>query len=601
MFTIPVRFRLILASMVFSACAAPAAPPAGDAGGDAADASMDGGDSDDGTVAREDTVIFDISSGRVGAPEIWNPYIPGHRRDAGMHQLLIEPLFMSHLLTGEIEPWLGESMIPNETLDVWTLTIQEGAKWSDGEAFNADDVVFSVNLVLENEGLADQGMRQWVESVEKVDDLTVVFNLSKPNPRFQMDTFAVKIWGSFAFVPEHIWADQDPLTFNFYDPEKGWPVYTGPYTVVSVNEAEFVYDRDDDWWGVDAGFKDLPAPERIMWVWRGPEEIRTAAMVENDLDALHDISPGAYEALKIQNPNVIAWTEELPYAHIEPTCTRTLEFNTTAEPWNDPDMRWAINYAIDRDEIVEIAYEGATVKSRSFFPISAPLEALVDRLEEEGLYEQYPIPEHNPDKTAEILESKGYAINDDGYYEKDGEELTINIIVHEAFIEKLRWTQVVAEQLQRIGINARATTQSGSAWGDALNMGTFEASGGWQTCGSTSEPWSSLDNFNAKWVAPVGERASKNFWRWENEEFSALVDEMGVLPVDDPGIEELFIAAMEIYMAELPVIPTTQARKLTPFNTTYWTGWPTAADAYTSPTDWWQNTHVIIHNLEPAQ
>ncbi|MEM7538864.1 MAG: ABC transporter substrate-binding protein, partial [Chloroflexota bacterium] len=139
---------LILASMVFSACAAPAAPSAGDTAGDAADTSMDGGDSDDGAVAREDIVIFDISSGRVGAPEIWNPYIPGHRRDAGMHQLLIEPLFMSHLLTGEIEPWLGESMTPNETLDVWTLKIQEGAKWSDGEAFNADDVVFSVNLVL---------------------------------------------------------------------------------------------------------------------------------------------------------------------------------------------------------------------------------------------------------------------------------------------------------------------------------------------------------------------------------------------------------------------------------------------------------------------
>ena len=133
-----------------------------------------------------------------------------------------------------------------------------------------------------------------------------------------------------------------------------------------------------------------------------------------------------------------------------------------------------------------------------------------------------------------------------------------------------------------------------------IDFGDFEASGGWQTCGSTNEPWASMDNFNAKWVVPVGERASNNRWRWSNEEYSALVDEMGVLPLGDPRIDELFIQANDIWMADLPVIPTTQARKLTPFNTTYWSGWPTAENPYTSPTDWRQNTHAIIHNLEPT-
>ncbi|MBV7327428.1 ABC transporter substrate-binding protein [Chloroflexi bacterium TSY] len=580
--------------LVLTACTPTAPAPSSDEG--SSDATMS-----DEDALRSKTVIFDISSGQVTSPELWNPYVPGGRRDMGWHQLMLEPLFLSNLLTGEIEPWLADNMTPNETLDVWTLTLNPGAKWSDGEAFDADDVVYSVNLALENAEIGDWGLRTWVESVEKIDAQTVVFNLLKPNPRFQMDHFAVKIWGSFAIVPEHIWKDQDPLTFTFYDPEQGWPVYTGPYKVAEVSPTEFIYERDDNWWGAAAGFKDLRAPERVIWTWRGPEEVRTLAMVDNQLDGLHDISPGAYEALKAQNPNVIAWTEELPYAHIEPTCTRTLEFNTTVAPWDNPRMRWAINHAIDRDEIVSIAYEGATVKSRSFFPISAPLERLVDKLEEAGLYEQYPLTVYDPELTKQILEEEGYTREGDGYYQKDGEELTLQIIVHESFIEKLRWTQVVVEQLQRIGINAITTALAGGTWGDKINFGDFEASGGWQTCGSTSEPWSSLDNFNAKWVVPVGERSTKNIWRWDNAEFSALVDEMGVLPVDDPKVEELFIEAMEIWMAALPVIPTTQARKLTPFNTTYWTGWPTAENPYTSPTDWWQNTHAIIHNLESAQ
>ena len=55
----------------------------------------------------------------------------------------------------------------------------------------------------------------------------------------------------------------------------------------------------------------------------------------------------------------------------------------------------------------------------------------------------------------------------------------------------------------------------------------------------------------------------------------------------DPRVEELFVEAMGIWFDELPVIPITQAKKIIPFNTTYWTGWPTA-DAYIHPPTWWQ-------------
>jgi len=110
-----------------------------------------------------------------------------------------------------------------------------------------------------------------------------------------------------------------------------------------------------------------------------------------------------------------------------------------------------------------------------------------------------------------------------------------------------------------------------------------------------------MDTLNAKWYAPVGERASKNAWRWNNEEYSKLVDEIGVLPLGDPKIDELFVKAVEIFMDELPVIPVTQAKKIIPFNTTYWTNWPSADNPYIHPPTWWQSTHVIIHNVQPAQ
>jgi peptide/nickel transport system substrate-binding protein len=545
---------------------------------------------------RRKTVIFDIGGGRVAAPESWNPYLPGAVEDMGLHQAMMEPLFILNYETGEIMPWLAEEGGSNEAMDVWTIKLREGIEWSDGEAMNADDVVFTISMLLEHPDLDMAGeMVTWVESVEKVDDLTTQFNLTGPNPRFILDHFAVKIYGRHNIMPEHIWKDVDPITFTNYDPDKGWPVFTGPYLLESVSETEFVYTRNDDWWGAKTGWMDLPAPERLVWTTYGTEDTKVAAMAADGLDSVMDITLGAFFALQQRNPNVVAYYSDLPYAWPDP-CARNIEVNHTVEPWNDKDMRKALNYAIDRNEIVAIAYEGATTASRFFFPAYAGLDRYVDLIDTSS------ITTFDPDIAKEIIESKGYVMNESsGFYEKDGEALSFHLQTPEPLIEKQKIAQVVVEQLLRVGINASfGNVAYGTFWDNFFN-GNYDARTGWQTCGSINEPWNSMDTLNASWVVPVGERASRNAWRWENAEYSALVDQMGVLPLGDPQIDELFVQAAEIFMDELPVIPVTQAKKIIPFNSTYWTNWPSADNPYIHPPTWWQSTHVIIHNLEPAQ
>jgi len=321
-------------------------------------------------AARNETVIFDIDGGRVISPDLWNPYVPARRMDQGFHQAIIEPLFMLNYQTGEIMPWLGESFTANETNDEWTLKLREGVEWSDGMPLTADDVVFTIQMLIDNAPeLSDSAaMKDWIKSVEKVDDLTVKFTLTRPNPRFQLDYFSVRIWGSVNIVPKHIWEGQDPLTFKNYDPAKGWPVFTGPYLLSTISENEFSYVRNDNWWGAKSGWKELPKPKKLIWTWAGPEETRAALMAEGNLDSLMDITLGALQALQARNPNVITWFKEMPMAWVPDPCSRTFAFNTTVAPWDDPEMRWAINYAINRDQIVEIAYEGTTLKSKHFFP-----------------------------------------------------------------------------------------------------------------------------------------------------------------------------------------------------------------------------------------
>ena len=548
-------------------------------------------------IARADTVILDIDGGRVLDPELWNPFVPGNRRDHGFHQAVMEPLFILNYETGEIEPWLGLSMTSNETLDVWTLSLRQGVKWSDGEAFNADDVVFTIQMLIDNapELTDSAALAFWVQEVRKVDDLTVEFTLTAPNPRFQLDYFSVRIWGGVNIVPEHIWSGQDPLTFKNYDPAQGWPVFTGPYLLQSVSPTEFIYVRDDNWWGAQAGFMDLPEPQQLIWTWAGPEETRVALMADGQLDSLMDITLGAFLALRQRNPNVIAWHADPPYAWLDP-CSRALELNTAVAPWNVREMRWALNHAINRDEIVAIAYEGTTMPSRHFFPAYPPLNRLVDLLD----FEQFPLMVYDPVRARALFEAQGFTLGADGFYQKDGRQLVLDIQTHEAFIEKQRIAHVVVEQLQRIGINATMRNVAGATWEDNFDFGNFEARVGWHFCGSVNEPWASMDTFNARWLTPLGERAPSNEWRWESQRYSELVDEIGTLPLGDPRIDALFVEAMELWLTDLPVIPVTQARKLIPFDTTYWTNWPTFENNYLHATTWWQSTHKIIHSLERA-
>jgi peptide/nickel transport system substrate-binding protein len=529
--------------------------------------------------------------------------LPGIRRNQGAHQAMWEPLFILNYETGEIQPWLGTSFASNETLDVWTLTLRDGVKWADGEAFNADDVVFTVNLLLGDETATlgeAANTQQWVASVEKIDDLTVRFDLKAPNPRYQLDYWSVRIWGGPVILPEHIWKDQDPFTFTFYDPEKGWPIGTGPYKLVSANPTEFVWDRRDDWWGAETGWMPLPEPKRLIWIITGPEETKALLMADNQLDSAMNITLGAFEAILERNPNVIAWYSGLPFAWADP-CPRQLSFNTATPPWDNANLRKAISLIIDRNQIVEISYEGTSVPSKTMFVQYGGMNPYIDAIVAAGMGID---PAGHPDEGKALIEAEGYTLNSDGFYEKDGDVLAADFIVDEGTIEYRRVVEVVVEQLRKAGIDATMRPVTSAAWQEERALGTLVASFNWDACGSVNEPWNSMNTLNTHFYVPVGERASSNFVRWNTEgaqAYSAIVDQIGSLPLGDPQIVDMVVEAYRYVYDETPLIPLAQAQKLVPFDTTYWTGWPTAENNYNHPATWWMSTHQIIHNLKHAQ
>lgn len=542
-------------------------------------------------VAREKTVIFENIDGRVPIPDNMNPYISGQYLDWGMWQATQEALFYYNYETGEIMPWLATGYSFNETSDEVTITLREGVKWSDGVDFTADDVVFTIEMLIANEELQySADMAFWVTEISAPDSHTVVMKLSGPNPRFVLTFFAVRIWDTILIAPKHVWEDKDPLSFTNYDLAKGWPLGTGPYRLVRSTETETVFDRRDDWWAAETGFHALPAPERAIWVTAPTEDTRAAMASNNQLDAMWIFSRSSYEVAQGRNPNIVGWTTDLPYAYLDP-CPRFLGLNNNLAPFDDADIRWAVNYAINRDELVTIAYEGMTDPAATLFPTYPPLQEFLDR--NSAVFEQYPVLETDLAKVDEIMTGKGYAKNANGFWQDvNGQELTFSIITRAGEADKVKMGPVMIEQLIRAGFKADFQPLEAAIFWDDVEQHRAQA---YITdiCGSVSDPYNTFASFHSRW-------AETTDYVLHNEEFDGLVDDMSVLAADAPEFDGKADRALEIWVENLPVIPLVQAYLLTPFNETYWTNWPTAENNYIQPGHWWVTGELILLEIQPA-
>ncbi len=595
------RSRLTLFSLVMifvlliTACAPPmeSAPPTA---GDSAPAADTGAVAvSTGDIPREKTLIIGFEGGPHAAPE-QSGLNPGATNSQGHHQVMIESLYYLNYQSGELIPWLAEAPATwNEDFTVVTIPLRNGITWSDGEPFTAEDIVFTIEMLKANPTLSFADRVVDVASAEAIDDQTVQITLNNTDPRFVVNAFGVRIWGAVRIVPKHIWEGQDPNTFNNFDLEKGWPVWTGPYKLVKATSTEFVFDRRADWWAAETGFQKLPAPERIIFVEAGPDERKAAALSANEVDGEPSLRIDTFNTVLEQNPNAIGWSTEAPHAWIDP-CPGMLGFNTRVAPWDDAEMRWAIAYALPNQQIGDAQTGGFGKVSHYNFPDYPALQSWLT--ENQDLMDQYDSTLYDPAKAKSIIESKGYVMGADGFYEKDGERLQVDILFK---TEEPILPALVVSAFTDVGIDAAPRALAGAAYFDARDTGDFEIETHHVACGSVVEPYDELSLFHSRWVKPIGERVSNNIWGWTNAEYDEIIDEMQTI---EPGADrqhELFRRALEIRLQELPIISLTQQQRVVPYSTMYWTNWPTADNDYHHPPNWWQNFLMLVVAIEPAQ
>lgn len=557
-------------------------------------------------VPRERQLILGITGNRLTDFDTYNPFLPGIGTASG-YPYNFEPLFLYNAFhegstcgPPEMEceegiiPWLGEGHEFNADFTSVTVNVRDGVKWNDGEAFTANDVAFTFTMLKEHAPKLTWSIdvETWVDKVTADDDLTVTFSLTKPNPRFVFSYLVYHFDIGIPIVPAHIWEAENPEDYTFLDVENNLPVTTSPWKVVVSSAEQRIYDRRDDWWGAETGFLDLPAPERIIVLPGSGESQMVQMAINNELDLSIDLRPNNIQAVLEQNENITTWSgSEPPYGYLD-WWPISLGFNDSAPPFNDPEIRWAINHCVDRTQLVELGYKGAGEPTLLPFPNYPALLEFLEPIEDLSS----PIDDFDTNKTATIMTAKGYAKDGDGFWAKDGQRLSMVIFTLDLFQDIV---PILVEQLRKGGFDASFKQAVGPDFDERVfsgNMDAFILGHG----GSVNDPYFTLRLYQSRFSAPTGERATYPY-RWENEPFDTLVDEMAVTSPDDPALHDLFRQAMEIWVPELPDIGLVQWMHRIPTNTTYWTNWPSAENPYINTAYWHRTSSLWLHTIQPAQ
>ena len=556
-------------------------------------------------VPRERTFIvtgWSDTGGVMPGFDNWNPLTNagGALRTNGGNYMF-EHLVYRNMNNGTEIPWLAESYSHNEDFTQWTFKIRKGVEWSDGVPFTSKDVKFTIETCIKNAPDLQQSsyLKEWTKEVTCPDDFTVVITLNKPNARY-VYPLVVGWEYHFAIVPEHIFKDQDPKTFTNYDPAKGWPVVTGPYKLVSAKGNQLILDRRDDWWALKIGFvKEPPAPERIIVLpGTGVDEVMAQRYITNEIDYGAPILAGTYRDAVKKNPNLRPWFKpDSKILGAPDGCLYQLLLNDMKPPFNDKNVRLAVNYAIDRQKLVDLAYLGST------YPVVVPYSAYIANWvtgDLKKLIDSYDRATPSQIKVEEYMKAAGYKKNASGMWEKDGQTCKFTIRTPD-------WLSpigpVVTEQLTAAGFDVTENPDRTAAWGNDVSVGNTEACV-MVYCGSNFEPYDSLQYLHSKNSAPIGTALPVIFNpRYANPELDKILEQMeAMIPSrEDPVYMDLVMKATKIFLEDMPTIVLAEELHVIPANHTYWTGYPNADDPYVAPYPCWRDIFLMPLHLKPTK
>jgi peptide/nickel transport system substrate-binding protein len=488
----------------------------------------------------------------------FNPFVSDFRFPTinGMY----EPLMIYNTVKGEVVPWLATKYEWSADNKKLTFTLRDDVKWSDGEAFNADDVAFTMNMFKTTAGLqggaasAMFGETAYVDTVTAPNATTVEFNFKEVFTPGVYDIISQQI------VAEHIWKDvTDPLTFTNEN-----PVATGPFTEVTIFENQvYQVEKNPNYWQAGKpyfqGFR-MPA-------YPGNDQANLATINgENDYAA--NFIPDIEKTFVSKDPaNHGYWFPPLGG-------TIMLYLNTTRKPFDDVNVRKAISMAVDRSQIVQIAMYDYTKP--------ADITGLSDAYPNFKVADPTSLGTNwatlNVDEANKMLDAAGLTKGSDGIRMVDGKPMRYEINVVTGWTDWVSACQIMAQNLKAVGIDASVKPYDFTAWLDRVQKAEFDMSIGWSSGGATPYQYY-RDQMSKLSFREPGTVAGANWHRYVSAKADDLLAQFAATS-DAAQQKSIAEQLQRTFADEAPAVPLFPGPMWYEYNTTRFTGFPTADDPY---------------------
>ncbi|KQT51500.1 peptide ABC transporter substrate-binding protein [Devosia sp. Leaf420] len=475
---------------------------------------------------------------------------------------LYEPLVVFNRLQGNEPNYrLAESFELADDLMSITFTLRDGLKWSDGEDFTADDVLFTYDYIKKFPALDFISITPQIASVEKVDDRTVRFNLTEANSLIANTIVGMPI------VPEHIWSEvADPVTFANEN-----PVGSGPMTEITRFTPQ-VYEqcRNPNYWDADNLAVDCL---RMPQLADNPQVL--AALADGSLDWGTSFIPDIDNTFVAKDPEHHKYWFT-PSSLVSMQMSQVSPDENARKAFNDVSFRRALSMLVDRQAIVDIAGYGYPLLNEDPSGLGE-LYAAFANPEVETQFGQY--GKFDLEAGMAVLDEAGYVDADgDGFRDNpDGTPLELDFKVPNGWTDWIDAVQIALETFQEAGINVSLSTPEAAVWTSDLIAGNFELT--LNSLAAASNPYLPyIRSFNpadfgkSRFTAP----------HWENAEVVELLKKYTT--IKDPAEQKAIMDQVQLLIAEaLPIIPLYNSPSFFQYNTTRWTGWASAEDPKYAP------------------
>jgi len=369
---------------------------------------------------------------RVGTTYIWdtaNPAIGWYNDTLRylLYDTLVEEAGISNFVPGLAEEW----SVSAGGL-VWTFKIREGVTFHDGTPCTADDVAWSLNWTIENQIQTFGFYLANFDEIVALDPTTLQVTLS--DPVGNMEYLLMYVW----ILPRSVWegmTSDDILKFEDLSAGTG----TGPYKLVDWVKGEYlILEANEDYW------RGAPHLDRVVWQEYATEDATVQALLAGEIDAVaaDTIPSTAIDAL-VEAENVEAPIIES--TRIDELIINSHQKGTQPASLKDPEVRLAIAHAIDKQQIVNVAYQGYAEPATVVIPRSM------------GDWHNSDVQDipFDPKEGNLILDHAGYLDKDGDGIREDGNGNPLEYRLYAIDdATPLRILEIISDGLAQIGISA---------------------------------------------------------------------------------------------------------------------------------------------------